>query len=463
MPHGPAGPTARMDHGPAEVLDHPIRPADIHPNVHYVCRRLHEHGHTALVVGGAVRDLLLGRSPKDFDVATSARPEAVKRLFRNARIIGRRFKLVQLRYPSMSVEVATFRGEARDKREGIIQRDNRYGTAEEDARRRDFTVNALTFDPLTLTLYDYVGGMEDLHARRIRTIKPPKESFREDPVRMMRAVRFQVRLGFSIDPGCEAAIHQMAPLLGEVKRHRLAEEMQRFITRGNAEAAYREFDRLGLLEPLLQLRPHAWLFPPQVLEKPLPRLLPYLRRMDRWCEGGLEPIPPTVALLGLLVTLGCDALRTFVQARPVSQPTGFESRLREQLPLTLSEWGLLNGQVVPAMAILDAARRLAGEGEALLANLSLATRVKGIREAVLLRGVLQDVLEVPEAEVAASLEVLPELPDLPILDHPRPTLRGALPAPSGQGTRRRRRTRSRRARRRGRGEGGQGSASRAIG
>jgi poly(A) polymerase len=456
MPHGHAAPAARREPGPAVITDHPIRAADIHPNVHYVCRQLHEHGHTALLVGGAVRDLLLGRSPKDFDLATSARPEAVKQLFRNARIIGRRFRLVQLRYPSMSMEVATFRGEPRERRQGIIQRDNRYGTSEEDARRRDFTVNALTFDPLTLTLYDYVGGMEDLRARRIRTIKAPEESYREDPVRMLRAVRFKVRLGFRIAPECEAAIHELAPLLGQVTRHRLAEEMQRFLTRGNAETMYREFERLGLLRPLLDVAPHAWFFAEQARKAPLERLEPYLQRMDAWVAQEREPIAPTVALLGLLVTLGRDEFRAFVRSEGGGAVESFERTLRARLPQMLGEWGMLNGQVGPAVAILEAARRLAASGGAVLDDLEQAAAVLGIREALLLRAVTRDVLGLPAEAVEPGLAYLPRLPDLPILDHPRPLHRGALSGPprGGDGPRRRGRPspgRRRRGRRGGRG------------
>lgn len=449
MPHGHAGPASRKEHGPAVITDHPIRAADIHPNVHFVCRRLHEQGHTALLVGGAVRDLLLGRSPKDFDLATSARPETVKQLFRNARIIGRRFKLVQLRYPSMSVEVATFRGEPRERHQGIIQRDNRYGTSEEDARRRDFTVNALTFDPLTLTLYDYVGGMEDLRRGRIRTIKPPEDSYREDPVRMLRAVRFEVRLGFRIAPECEAAIHRMAPQLGEVTRHRLAEETQRFLTRGNAVATFREFDRLGLLPHLLYMAPHAWFFAEEAREAPLRQLEPYLVRMDAWVAEGREPVAPTVALLGLLATLGRDAFRAHLLGQGGRAVEAFERQLRARLMEMLGNWGMLNGQVGPALAIIAAARRLAAAGSALLDDPAEATAIAGIREAVLLRAILGDVLGVPPEEVAASLEHLPHLPDMPILDHPRPIHRGTLSRHprAGEGPRRRGRSRRGRSRR----------------
>jgi Poly A polymerase head domain/Probable RNA and SrmB- binding site of polymerase A len=446
MPHGHAGPAARRAQGPAVITDHPILAAQIHPNVHYVCRRLREHGHTALLVGGAVRDLLLGRSPKDFDLATSARPEAVRQLFRNARIIGRRFKLVQLRYPSMSMEVATFRGEPREKRQGIIQRDNRYGTSEEDARRRDFTVNALTFDPLTLTLYDYVGGLEDLHARRIRTIKAPEDSYREDPVRMLRAVRFKVRLGFRIDPQCEAAIRKLCHLLGDVTRHRLAEEMQRFLTRGNAEGTYREFERLGLLRPLLALEPHAWFFAPDALGAPLPRMEPYLLRVDGWVAEGREPVAPTVALLGLLVTLGRDSIRGWL--RDEDHAAVFERQTLGRLPQMLAEWGLLNGQVGPALGILQAAHGLSAARGTLLDDPQAAARVKGIREAIVLRSVLRDVLDLPLEETERDLEQLPHLPDLPILDHPRPLRRAPLPRPPAETERPGLRGASRRGRRR---------------
>lgn len=443
MPHGKRGPDAHRDPGPAVITDHSIRPADIHPNVLFVCQRLREHGHTALVVGGAVRDLLLGRHPKDFDLATSARPEVVKGLFRNARIIGRRFRLAQLRYPNMAIEVATFRGEPRDKRQGMIRRDNRYGTSEEDARRRDFTINALTFDPISLTLYDYVGGLPDLRAGRIRTIKPPHDSIREDPVRMLRAVRFKVRLGFTIHPECEAAIGELAPTLREVKRHRLAEELQRFLTRGNAEAAFHEFDRLGLLHPLLDMRPHRWFFAPQALKGPLHRLEPYLRRMDAWVAQGGEPIAPTVALLGVLAALGHDAYRAWLRGDEPRDMGSLLRNLRTRFPQMLSEWGLLNGQVVPALAIQEAARALVGSGGALLRNREEAARVSGIREALLLVAVLRDVLEVPDAWVQQALPELAQLPDLPILDHPRPLLRGTQPhAPPGAKRRGRRRRRT---------------------
>ena len=223
----PGQPFPPDQHASAEVADHAIEAGSIHPNVHYICRRLADHGHLALLVGGAVRDLLLGIRPKDFDLATSARPEEVERLFRNARIIGRRFRLVLVRYPDMLVEIATFRAEPGRLKNGMILRDNRYGTMEEDVRRRDFTINALTLDPLEGKLYDFVGAMDDLRAGIIRTIKPPEDSYREDPVRMLRAVRFQCRLGLKIDPECQRAIPPAAKLLGEVSRHRLADELQR--------------------------------------------------------------------------------------------------------------------------------------------------------------------------------------------------------------------------------------------
>ncbi len=410
--------------GDAEALhatrtDHGISPQAIHPNVHFVCQRLREHGHSALLVGGAVRDLLLGRAPKDFDLATSARPEAVKQLFRNARVIGRRFRLVLLHYPNMTIEVATFRAEPRDGHGGMIRRDNRYGTVEQDARRRDFTINALTLDPLGMTLYDYVDGEADLRAGRIRTIKPPHASFMEDPVRMLRAVRFQVRLGFRLDAQCEAVLRKMAPQLGAVKRHRLADVIQRFLTDGYAQQTWGAFHHLGLLVPLLALDAHPWFFPPPVREQPLEALAPYLAAVDRWAARGTEPLPPTVALLGLLVSLGPPAWQEMLAGRKAADETQFLRRLPGRLAELLATWGMLNGQVSPAMQILTALRTLS-TSPALLHDRSAAASIPGAREAIMLCALLRERFAVSEAAVAQGLAALPDLPDLPILDHPRP-------------------------------------------
>ncbi len=402
---------------------HTISAEGIHPNVHFICRCLREQGYDALLVGGAVRDLLLGRQPKDYDLATSAPPDAVRRLFRNARLIGRRFRLVLLRYPNMSVEVSTFRREPLDKENGMIHRDNRYGTWREDARRRDFTINALAFDPLAQVLHDPVGGLKDLERGRIRTIKPPRESFTEDPVRMLRAVRFKVRLGFEIDPQCEAAIADKLHLLNDVKRHRLAEEIQRFLTCGQAVPAYREFDRLGLLRPLLGIEAHRWFVSARALRDPLAAMEPLLAELDRWMAAGGEPIAPTVAQLGLLTSLALERYQRYLLGADLQDQPVKVGRSKKQMPRILAEWGMLNGQIAPALAIVDAARVLVRAGGKPLRDPGAADALPGIREALLLLATLRNVRGHSLEFVEKALHNLHRLPDLPILDHPRPANR----------------------------------------
>lgn len=376
-----------------------------------------------MVVGGAVRDVLLGRHPKDFDLVTSAKPDQVKTLFRNARVIGRRFRLAELRFPNMSVEIATFRGAPQLKQNGVIKRDNAFGTPAEDAFRRDFTVNALSYDVLNNTLYDYVGGLQDIEDRIIRTIKPPKDSILEDPVRMLRAVRFKVRLGFDLDPRCESAIRESVNKLGEVTRHRLSEEIQRFLTRGNAVAMYTEFDRLDLLPPLLALKPHPWFFTAKALANPLPELLPLAQRLDEWMENEEVPVPPTVAQLSLLLTLAKADIREMLILGKKQPAKGMISKISKMM----GEWGLLNGQVEPAMRILEAAQRLIGlntpqksaKGNS-KGNGKHPRPMTGEREAWMLLNLLGAPLGLKEDFLRSGLNRLHGMPDLPILDHPRP-------------------------------------------
>ena len=200
---------------------HPISRKDISPNALRVLYRLREAGFGAFLVGGAVRDLLLGMHPKDFDVATDATPEQVKQLFRNCRLIGRRFRLAHVVYGREIIEVATFRANSddgsgdREIEDGRLVRDNVYGTIEEDAVRRDFTCNALYYAIEDFSVRDYTGGFEDVLARRMRLIGDPETRYREDPVRMLRAVRLAAKLGFSIDPPTAEPIPRLAGLLAE--------------------------------------------------------------------------------------------------------------------------------------------------------------------------------------------------------------------------------------------------------
>ncbi|MGH8764256.1 MAG: polynucleotide adenylyltransferase PcnB [Burkholderiales bacterium] len=222
-----------------------------------VCDTLAERGYGAYVVGGAVRDALLGIEPKDFDVATDARPEQIKPLFRRALLIGRRFRLVHVMMGQETIEVSTFRAAdnktAEKDEHGRVLRDNVFGTLEEDARRRDFTINALYFDCKSGEVIDYHGGLGDLKKRTLRMIGDPETRFREDPVRMLRAVRLAAKLGLTIDGSTRAPIKRLAPLLEHVPPPRLFEEMLKLLLSGHASACLRQLRAEGLHKGLLPL------------------------------------------------------------------------------------------------------------------------------------------------------------------------------------------------------------------
>jgi len=222
-----------------------------------VCDVLADRGHAVYVVGGAVRDLLLNIEPKDFDIATDARPEQIKPLFRRALLIGRRFRLVHVMLGPETLEVSTFRAAdsktAEKDEHGRVLRDNVFGTVEEDARRRDFTINALYFDCRTGELIDYHGGLADLKKRTLRIIGDPETRFREDPVRMLRAVRLGAKLGLSIEGATRAPIKRLAPLLEHVPPARLFEEMLKLLLSGHANACLRQLRHEGLHKGMLPL------------------------------------------------------------------------------------------------------------------------------------------------------------------------------------------------------------------
>ncbi len=219
--------------------EHPISRRDISPEALKVLYRLHRLGFRAYLVGGGVRDLFLQRRPKDFDIATDARPNRLRKVFRNCRVIGRRFRLVHVVFPGdITVEVSTFRCRpefAEREESGLIVSDNSYGTPEDDARRRDLTINGLFYDIATFSILDYVGGVQDLRDGIVRTIAPPEESFREDPVRMIRAIRQAARLGFTIHQETYDSILRNRDLLGQVNESRLSEEIFRDLRGGAAE------------------------------------------------------------------------------------------------------------------------------------------------------------------------------------------------------------------------------------
>ena len=239
------------------VARHGIRRERVSPGARRTCDTLQQAGHKAYVVGGAVRDLIAGIEPKDFDIATDATPEQVRALFRRSRIIGRRFQIVHVMQGGETLEVSTFRaahGEHTVKDEhGRVLRDNVFGSQEEDAARRDFTVNALYYDPSNETVIDYHHGVADLKQKTLRMIGNPAQRYREDPVRMLRAVRLAAKLGLVIDPQARAPIREMASLLENVPAARLFDEMLKLLLSGHAVKCITQLREEGLHHGLLPL------------------------------------------------------------------------------------------------------------------------------------------------------------------------------------------------------------------
>lgn len=238
--------------------DHTISRRGISHNALKTLYRLQNSGYEAYLVGGCVRDLQLGLAPKDFDIATNATPEQVRKLFSNSRIIGRRFRIAHVTFGREIIEVTTFRGKSDDSgneqkqsEEGLLLRDNVYGTLEDDARRRDFTINAMYYTAKDFSVRAYPIGMQDLANRVIRIIGDPETRYREDPVRMLRAVRFAGKLGFSIETKTAKAIHTVAPLLTHVAPARLFDEVLKLLMSGNGLATWALLREYELVEPLL--------------------------------------------------------------------------------------------------------------------------------------------------------------------------------------------------------------------
>jgi poly(A) polymerase len=241
---------------------HPISRRSIPENVLKVLYRLHRSGYRAYLCGGSVRDLLMGRTPKDFDVVTDAHPGDVRRLFRNSRIIGRRFRLVHILFQDQVVEVATFRREPdravhvpaddNDEEDFLITDDNTFGTPLQDAKRRDFTINALFYNIADFSVIDYIGGLDDLGEGRVRVIGEPDLRFREDPVRMMRAIEFASRLGFEIEAQTYQGILRHRNEILKASPPRVSEEILELLRRGWSRGAFRLMVDTGLLEPLLR-------------------------------------------------------------------------------------------------------------------------------------------------------------------------------------------------------------------
>jgi poly(A) polymerase len=285
---------------------HPISRKQISSATLKVLYRLQEEGFTAYLAGGAVRDLMLHRQPKDFDVATEATPEQIRRLFRNCRIIGRRFRLAHVIFKNETIETSTFRapipttpkdaqqGKTMTVNDGLVIRDNLFGTPEEDALRRDFTINALFYNLSDFTVIDHAGGLEDLKQRLIRVIGDPDRRFTEDPVRMIRAARFAGTLDFQIHQADFDSIRRNAPLLEQASSSRMYEEVQKLFFCGHAKKVYHWLEKTDLIRPMFTT------FSNWVDEDPKRHdwVIQALEQMDRWREAQLSIHP---ALLFALI------------------------------------------------------------------------------------------------------------------------------------------------------------------
>src|SRR6266536_2150679 len=293
---------------------HTVSRRAIDPDALKVLYRLRQFDHVAYLVGGSVRDLLLGRRPKDFDIGTSAHPQQVKRLFRNCWIIGRRFRLAHVKFGNKVIEVATFRRQLAPGEEivaegvpapdpttpegqHLIHHDNTFGTPEEDAFRRDFTINALAYDIATFSVIDYVGWLDDLRAGIVRSIGDPDVRLREDPVRMLRAIALAARLDFTIEPSLLAAIRSNRHEIAKASLARLLEEYYKILRAGSSEKAFRQLADVGLLEPIsFELHRGA--------TDPLWRSLAALDAYRRRFESTPETLTNAILMGSLLIPLG---------------------------------------------------------------------------------------------------------------------------------------------------------------
>ena len=340
--------------------EHPISRRNIDADALKVLYRLRQANHAAYLVGGSVRDLLLGRRPKDFDIGTSAHPYQVKKLFRNCWIIGRRFRLAHVKFGPKVIEVATFRrqvapGEevvadgvpapdpSTPEGEHLIHHDNTFGTPEEDAFRRDFTINALFYDIATFSIIDYVGGLDDLRAGIVRSIGDPDVRLREDPVRMIRAIALAARLDFEIEPTLVDAIRTHRREIGKSSQARLLEEYYKILRAGSSEKAFRGLADVGLLEPTSSELHRATRGSDEALWSSLAQLDAYRRRFESTPDALTNPI-----LLGtLVIPLGLSL-----------QPGRAQDGSRRASPLRLGELPLARRDVERLRQIVGLQRRL---------------------------------------------------------------------------------------------------------
>ncbi|HLH76315.1 MAG TPA: polynucleotide adenylyltransferase PcnB [Candidatus Binataceae bacterium] len=328
-----------------ERAQHPISRREIDPNVLKVLYRLINAGYEAFLVGGSVRDLMLGRTPKDFDVGTSAHPQQIRELFRNSRLIGRRFKLVHVFFGPQNIEVATFRRRSEEvvaEGDPLIRHDNTFGTPQEDAQRRDFTINALFYDPKSFRVVDYTGGLLDLQARLIRTVDDPEVRMREDPVRMIRAVRFAAKLDFQLEAATRDAIVRHRADLLKTSTPRLVEEIFRTFTNAPPKRALLLMAELGLLEVVL----------PFLYEHLRPQLDCLEAAHTTIAMGSLEAASEAGMLPSRALTLACLLADLWFARSQLPQPGA-------DLITQLRERGFPRGEIERMRLLLNAAGRIA--------------------------------------------------------------------------------------------------------
>lgn len=308
---------------------HPVSRKDISPHALKVLYRLKEAGFEAYLVGGGVRDLLLGKKPKDFDVATNAKPEEVRKVFRNCRLVGRRFRLAHVQFGQEIIEVSTFRANHQDSgstagktldETGMLLRDNVYGSIEEDAIRRDFTVNALYYSIDGFSITDFVGGYQDLQQRQLRLIGDPERRYREDPVRMLRTLRFMAKLDFNADPATLAPIRELAELLAQIPAARLIDEVFKLLDAGFALPAWKLLQQHQVWPVLFPLEQQL---PPEQQAQQQRLTAALLELAD--AERASKPLSQALLLAGLLwqplqsqwqqlITTGMAPIPAFQQA-----------------------------------------------------------------------------------------------------------------------------------------------------
>jgi len=400
---------------------HQISQADISPKAISVLEQLTRADHQAYLVGGGVRDLLLRKAPKDFDIATSATPNQVRRLFRQARIIGRRFKIVHVIFNREVIEVTTFRGHEHDSvdhkisEQGLVVRDNVFGTIEEDAWRRDFTINSLYYDIERNCIFDWTGGFKDLKEGLIRMIGEPAKRYAEDPVRMLRAVRFSAKLGFDIEEKTAAPIVGMSHLIGVVSNSRLFDEVLKLYHCGHAEKMHVLLVQYGLFEHLFK-QTHQLLnasFPVNTLiqlalqntdkrlqeDKPVTAAFlfsillwfPVRHEADLLRASGIDPLPALDQAMSLVLS---------VQTKSTSIPKRFTMMMRE---IWLLQYRFQNRAG-------NRAERLAEHPRFRAAYDFLVIRALAGDESVALAEWWTQYQEVPEAERAQMIKALTEEP-----------------------------------------------------